>query len=65
MEFLRSFLERHLAGKPMVASQNVGCYLRLGLVLDSGKCFWILGHALDSGKCFWILGRILDSGKCF
>ena len=29
MEFLHSFLRRHLAGKPAVASQNVGCFLRL------------------------------------
>ena len=29
MEFLRSFLRRHLAGKPVVASPNVGCFLRL------------------------------------
>ena len=29
MEFLRSFLRRHLAGKPVVASQNVGCFLWL------------------------------------
>ena len=29
MEFLRSFLRRHLAGKPLVASLNVGCFLRL------------------------------------
>ena len=29
MEFLRSFLRRHLAGKPVVESQNVGCFLRL------------------------------------
>ena len=29
MEFLRSFLTRHLAGKPVVASPNVGCLLRL------------------------------------
>ena len=29
MEFLRSFLRRHLAGKPVVASRNVGCFLRL------------------------------------
>ena len=28
MEFLRSFLRRHLAGKPVVASPNVGCFLR-------------------------------------
>ena len=29
MEFLRSFLKRHLAGKPLVASPNVGCFLNL------------------------------------
>ena len=34
MEFLQSFLRNHLAGKPVVASPNVGCFLRLsaGLV---------------------------------
>ena len=31
MEFMRSFLRRHLAGKPMVASTNVGCFLRIWL----------------------------------
>ena len=31
MEFLRSFLRRHLAGKPLVASSNVVCFLRLVL----------------------------------
>ena len=30
MEFLRSFLRRHLVGKPVVASPNVGCFLMLG-----------------------------------
>ena len=29
MEFLRLFLRRHFAGKPVVISQNVGCFLRL------------------------------------
>ena len=29
MEFLRSFLRRNLAQKPVVASPNVGCFLRL------------------------------------
>ena len=29
VEFLRSFLRRHLAGKPVLASPNVGCFLRL------------------------------------
>ena len=28
-EFLRSFLRRHFAGKPVVASWYVGCFLRL------------------------------------
>ena len=29
MEFLRSFLRHHLAGKPVVASPNVSCFLKL------------------------------------
>ena len=29
VEFLRSFLRRHFAGKPVVVSQSVGCFLRL------------------------------------
>ena len=29
MEFLHSFLKRHSAGKPPVASRCVGCFLRL------------------------------------
>ena len=29
IEFLRSFFRRHLAGKPVVASPNVGCFLGL------------------------------------
>ena len=33
MEFLRSFRWRHLAGKPVVASPNVGCFLRLAYPL--------------------------------
>ena len=32
MEFLLSSLGRHFAGKPVVASGNVGCFLRLPLV---------------------------------
>ena len=30
MEFLRLFLRCHLAGKPLIASTNVGCFLKLG-----------------------------------
>ena len=29
MEFLHSFLRRHFAGKPVVTSRNVGCFLGL------------------------------------
>ena len=32
MEFLRLFLRRHLVGKPVVASPDVGCFLRLCLI---------------------------------
>ena len=30
MEFLRSFLRRYFAGKPVLASWNVACFLRIG-----------------------------------
>ena len=33
MEFLKSFLRRYFAGKPVVASRNVGCFLRLAFLL--------------------------------
>ena len=35
LEFPRSFLRRHFAWKPLVASQNVACFLRLALWLAS------------------------------
>ena len=41
MEFQRLFVRRHLAGKPVVASPNVGCFLRLG-----GSLLW----ELNSGE---------------
>ena len=34
MEFQRLFLKRHFAGKPLVASQNVVCFLRLQCMQD-------------------------------
>ena len=42
MEFLRSLLRRHFAGKPLVASRNVVCFLRLDL--DEPKTAYILQH---------------------
>ena len=35
IEFLRSFLKHHLAGKPVVVSPNVGCFLRLWPLLTA------------------------------
>ena len=37
MDFLRLFLRRHLAGKPVVASPSVGCFLRLGQTMKKWK----------------------------
>ena len=48
MEFLRSFLRRHFAGKPVVASRNVGYFPRLGLFYVS----WIM--ALFSDLFWWV-----------
>ena len=35
MEFLRSFLRRRFAGKPLEALGNVGCFLRLVSYVDN------------------------------
>ena len=34
MEFLRSFLRSHFAGKPPMASQNAGCFLRISSIMS-------------------------------
>ena len=38
MEFLRSFLRRHLARKPVIASPSVGCFLRLFYIHHFVSC---------------------------
>ena len=35
MEFLRSFLRRHFAGKTVVASRNVDSFLRLSNIINA------------------------------
>ena len=81
MEFVRSFLRRHFAGKPVVVLRTVGCFLRLNttqnpknirdafgfldVVLVLGKCFWVLRRVLDSAKCFWILGSVFGFWDVF
>ena len=48
MAFLRSFLRRHLARKPVVASPNVGCVLRLVCSqLTLGWPFFLFPNALS------------------
>ena len=39
MEFVRSFLRRHVEGKPVVASPNVGCFFRLA---SSDLCDYVI-----------------------
>ena len=51
MEFLRSFLRRHLAGKQFVASQNVSCFLRL-------RSYWTIKYMM-AGMFFQIVFFIL------
>ena len=46
MEFLHSFLRRHLAGKPVVASPNVGCFLKL--VFLTGYPFFFSDQAMKN-----------------
>ena len=49
MEFLRQFLRGHFAGKPVVASLNVGCFLRLTLTMQRAKCIGLLvTHGLSN-----------------
>ena len=45
MEFLRSFLRHHLAGKPVVASPNVDCFLRLS------SSIIIFSHVHSNASC--------------
>ena len=49
MEFLRSFLRRHLAGKPVVASPNVGC-LTFSQAMDLNNLNGILLNSIDIVK---------------
>ena len=54
MEFLRSFLRRHFAGNPAVASRNVGCFLRLPINVVRqtipGVLLGILGGGVPPGS---------------
>ena len=49
MEFLRSFFRRHLAGKLVIASPNVGCLLRLRPCLLITNC---MSHSIQPVEVF-------------
>ena len=52
MEILSSFLRRHFAGKPVVASRNVGSFLKLGWVIYEWKCHTALdAHIMAQRLC--------------
>ena len=64
MEFVSSFLRRHLAGKPVVALPNVGCFLRLQPDYISVFCFlksekWPFNHSSDMSHL--IISVFLDT----
>ena len=47
MEFLCSFLRRHLAGKPVVAAPNVRCILRLNEQVCINICDLMIAIGLN------------------
>ena len=51
MEFLLSFLRRHLAGKPVVAAPNVRCILRLNEQVCINICDLMIAR-LEHRSCF-------------
>ena len=64
MEFVRSFLRRHFAGKPVVVSRTVGCFLRLNTTQNPKNirdAFGFLDVVLVLGTCFGLLEGFLDS----
>ena len=52
MEFLHSFLRRHLAGKPVVTSPNVGCltFSCFSQAMDLNNLHGILLNSIDIVK---------------
>ena len=61
MEFLRSFLRLHFAGKPLVASRNVGCFLRLLRKIVEIQKFW--GGKAGGGECEFISNFLLSTNS--
>ena len=54
MEFLRSFLRRHLAVRPVVESPNVGCFLRLVSKPLKIERYWLSSLAIFLWGSLWL-----------
>ena len=54
MEFLRSFLRRHFAEKSVVASPNVGCFLRQEQLWPSAEQDSLSEIVSSSYFCYYI-----------
>ena len=65
MEFLQSLVRCHFEGKPVVASPNVRCFLRitiLSVIMHSSPC-WGADHG-RSTKNVCLDARLLSRGYC-
>ena len=51
-EFLRSFLRRHFAGQAVVASRDVGSFLRLSWVIYERKCHTALDARIMAQRLY-------------
>ena len=66
MEFLRSFLRRHLAGKPLVELPNVSCFLKLTftsyfLCIAILKIYFSVRHKQETLKRFSYAAALITS----
>ena len=64
-EFLRSFLRRHFAGKPVLASRIVVCFLRLWLNEIWKSCFMLKRMKIDDYtlNINWATGQAYRGGR--
>ena len=66
MEFLRSFLRRHFAGKPVVRLRNVACFLKIDFMITLNEKPLLIESlfALGVGGGGGVLPYISHIGMC-